>query len=104
VTAEPADRNLGGGSIREAYLLEALAKDVETHLLLAGSLDDQRTRSVLAGVTEVDIASRPLPRGRCLACLVAAAGADHARDRFAWDTIGRRFVDTLLELVQRQAR
>jgi glycosyltransferase involved in cell wall biosynthesis len=64
VTAEPPDRNLGGGSIREAYLLEALAKEVETHLLLAGTLDDQRTRSALAGVTEVDIATRPLPRGR----------------------------------------
>jgi glycosyltransferase involved in cell wall biosynthesis len=55
---------LGGGSIREAYLLEALAQEVETHLLLAGTLEDQRTRSVLAGVTEVDIATRPLPRGR----------------------------------------
>jgi polysaccharide biosynthesis protein PslH len=61
VTAEPPDRNLGGGSIREAYLLEALAKKVDTHLLLAGTLQDDRTRAVLAGVTEVDLPSRPPP-------------------------------------------
>jgi glycosyltransferase involved in cell wall biosynthesis len=39
-----------------------------------------------------------------VAARVANAGADHARGRFAWDAIGRRFVDTLLGLVQRQAR
>jgi glycosyltransferase involved in cell wall biosynthesis len=64
VTAEPPDRNLGGGSIREAYLLEALAKEVETHLLLAGTLDDAQTRAVLAGVTEVDIPGRPWATAR----------------------------------------
>jgi glycosyltransferase involved in cell wall biosynthesis len=53
VTTEPPDRNLGGGSIREAYLLEALGIAVETHLLLVGKLEDQRTRSALAGVTEL---------------------------------------------------
>jgi glycosyltransferase involved in cell wall biosynthesis len=53
VTTEPPDRNLGGGSIREAYLLEALAKAVDTHLLLAGTLDDGQTRAALAAVTEV---------------------------------------------------
>jgi len=55
VTTEPPDRDLGGGSIREAYLLEALGNAVETHLLLAGELDDSRTRAALAGVTEVDL-------------------------------------------------
>ena len=35
---------------------------------------------------------------------LARTGADHARANFAWDTIGRRFVDVLLELDQRQAR
>ncbi|MBV9042918.1 MAG: hypothetical protein JOZ68_18105, partial [Acidimicrobiia bacterium] len=54
ISAEPPDRNLGGGSIREAYLLEALGRAVDTHLLLAGRLDDQRTRAALAAVTEVD--------------------------------------------------
>ena len=61
VTTEPPDRNLGGGSIREAYLLEALAKKAETHLLLAGTLEDTQTRAVLAGVTEVDVPARRPP-------------------------------------------
>ena len=39
-----------------------------------------------------------------LAQRVAAAGAAHARVRFAWDRIGRQYLDTLLSLVQRQAR
>ncbi|MBV8305569.1 MAG: glycosyltransferase [Acidimicrobiia bacterium] len=64
VTAEPPDRSLGGGSIREAYLLEALAKEVETHLLLAGALHDQQTRAVLAGVTELDVPTRRPPATR----------------------------------------
>ncbi|MBV8160717.1 MAG: glycosyltransferase [Acidimicrobiia bacterium] len=63
VTAEPPDRNLGGGSIREAYLLEALATEVETHLLLAGTLHDAETRAALAGVIEVDVGGRPPPTG-----------------------------------------
>jgi len=55
VTTEPPDRDLGGGSIGEAYLLEALARKVETHLLLVGTLEDAQTRAVLAGVTELDL-------------------------------------------------
>jgi glycosyltransferase involved in cell wall biosynthesis len=39
-----------------------------------------------------------------LAARVAGAGADHARGHYAWDAIGRHFVDVLLGLVQRQAR
>ena len=59
VTAEPPDRNLGGGSIREAYLLETLAREVETHLLLVGTLHDELTRAALAGVAEVDVPAHP---------------------------------------------
>lgn len=64
ISAEPPDRNLGGGSIREAYLLEALGRAVDTQLLLAGRLDDQRTRAALAAVTEVDTPGRPPPATR----------------------------------------
>src|SRR5438067_10755324 len=64
ITTEPPDRNLGGGSIREAYLLEALATRIETHLLLAGHLHDERTRAALAGVTEVEAPTRPPARSR----------------------------------------
>ena len=62
VSAESPDRNLGGGSIRQAHLLEALAGRVETHLLLAGSLADSATRSVLATVTELMPSPRPALR------------------------------------------
>src|SRR5437660_805519 len=64
VTAEPPDRNLTGGSIREAYLLEALGREVETHLLLAGTLQDPATRAALAGITEVDVVGHPPPTQR----------------------------------------
>jgi glycosyltransferase involved in cell wall biosynthesis len=59
VTAEPPDRNLGGGSIREAYLLEALGRRVPTELVLTGRLEDPATREALVRVTEL-----PLPRPR----------------------------------------
>lgn len=53
VTVEAPDRGLGGGSIRQAHLLEALAGRVETHLVLVGRLEDPLTRARLAAVTEV---------------------------------------------------
>ena len=64
VTAEPPDRNLGGGSIREAYLLEALGRAVDTHLLLAGHLEDQRTRAALSAITEFEVPDRRPPATR----------------------------------------
>lgn len=64
VTTEPPDRTLGGGSIREAHLLEALARKVETHLLLVGRLEDAQTRDVLAGVTELDLPDYRPPKTR----------------------------------------
>lgn len=68
VTDEVPDRALGGGNIRQAHLLAALADRVETHLLLAGSLGDDLAREAVAGVTEVPASpSRPpitLPRRR----------------------------------------
>jgi glycosyltransferase involved in cell wall biosynthesis len=64
VTAEPPDRNLGGGSIREAYLLEALGRAVDTHLLLAGHLDDQQTRGAMSAITELEVLDRPPPSTR----------------------------------------
>lgn len=64
VSAEPPDRNLGGGSIRQAYLLEALAKAAECRLLLAGRLCDEATRAHLAEVVEVDASVAPDPPAR----------------------------------------
>ena len=53
VSGEVPDASLGGGSIRQAYLLRAVAERAEAHLLLAGELRDDALRSVLASVTEV---------------------------------------------------
>lgn len=61
VTTESPDRNLGGGSIREAYLLEALARRAQVHLLLVGHLRDEVTRAVLGEITELD-PPPPLPQ------------------------------------------
>ena len=61
VTAEPPDRNLTGGSIREAYLLEALGREVETHLLLAGTLQIVRQLQgyeISAAAWEPEVLSR----------------------------------------------
>jgi glycosyltransferase involved in cell wall biosynthesis len=64
ITMEPPDRNLGGGNIRQAYLLEAAAQRTEAHLLLVGGLRDQATRSVLASVTEVEAPLTTAPSSR----------------------------------------
>jgi glycosyltransferase involved in cell wall biosynthesis len=53
VTEEPPDRSLGGGSIRQAHLFEALAGALPTDLLLAGRLEDERVRAAAASVTVV---------------------------------------------------
>lgn len=53
VTEELPDRTLGGGSIRQAHLFEALAAAVPTDLLVAGSLADARVRRAASGVEEL---------------------------------------------------
>jgi glycosyltransferase involved in cell wall biosynthesis len=72
--------------------LEGLGIEAGTHAVVT---DDPS--SFAAGVVQVliddDLAQR-----------LARTGADHARRNFAWDAIGRRFVDVLLNVDQRQAR
>lgn len=64
VTTEPPDRNLGGGSIRQAHLLDALAAQAEVTLLLYGSrLEDQVTKAGLANLIEVPGSTRRPERG-----------------------------------------
>ncbi len=53
LTLDPPDRSLGGGNIRQAYLLSALGARAETHLIVAGHLDDEETRSAMASVREL---------------------------------------------------
>lgn len=64
VSAEPPDSAGGGGNIRQAHLLTAVARRHETRLLLAGRLPDADVRGALAGVTELDPAPPVAPTGR----------------------------------------
>lgn len=53
VTNQPPDKNLGGGSIRQAYLFQALARAHPVDLLLTGTLRDDGIRAAAANVTEL---------------------------------------------------
>jgi glycosyltransferase involved in cell wall biosynthesis len=65
VTALPPSFNAGGGGeIRQAHLLAALADRFEVSLLLAGRLSDERLRSRLRSVEEVPLSLDPDPRNR----------------------------------------
>jgi glycosyltransferase involved in cell wall biosynthesis len=55
---------MGGGGIRQAFLLTALARQAETHLLVAGSLQDDELRRELAGVVEVPCSPKAPPKSR----------------------------------------
>jgi glycosyltransferase involved in cell wall biosynthesis len=82
VTAiEPCFDAGGGGQIRQAHLLQALAERFEVHLLLAGRLHDDRVRERLASVREVPVAPPAEPAG----------------------TLRRRLRDIRWEIVERQA-
>jgi glycosyltransferase involved in cell wall biosynthesis len=61
ITTQAPDRSLGGGSIRDAHMIEALGSACETELLLCGQLEDPRTRRVLARVMEVEPPKAPAP-------------------------------------------
>jgi glycosyltransferase involved in cell wall biosynthesis len=63
VSAEPPDRSLGGGSIRQAYLLTRIAAAHETHLLLAGDLPDEAVRRSLASYHTLQPAPQSQPYG-----------------------------------------
>jgi polysaccharide biosynthesis protein PslH len=63
VTAEPPDLHLGGGNIRQANLLLALAGRADVDLLLAGELRDDTVRAAISRVVEV-AADVPGPRSK----------------------------------------
>ena len=62
VTAEVPDTSLGGGHIREAHLLQAVARRMDVHLLVAGAVQDDAVRSCVSGLTEIQAARPPRPR------------------------------------------
>src|SRR5437763_16151204 len=64
VTAEVPDSSLGGGHIRQAHLLLAVARRMDVHLLVAGSVRDQGLRSSVTGLTEIGAADPPRAKAR----------------------------------------
>jgi glycosyltransferase involved in cell wall biosynthesis len=81
VSAEAPDRRLGGGNIRQAHLADALAGRAEVHLLLAGHLGDSASRTIFAGVTEVE------PIGREV---FPQVGKTRRRARVLWHTLAHQ--------------
>jgi glycosyltransferase involved in cell wall biosynthesis len=79
VTDEPPDRNLGGGNIRQAMLLDRLGTRFDITLLLVGSLRDEATRSHLTDLVELAPPRRRLPRS-----------LTERRVRDAWRALVRR--------------
>ncbi|MCW2544698.1 MAG: hypothetical protein JWM40_2250, partial [Frankiales bacterium] len=61
VTAEPPDRRGGGGNIRQSHLLQAVARDHDVDLLLAGREPDAETTAAVRHLYRVDL---PPPRSR----------------------------------------
>jgi glycosyltransferase involved in cell wall biosynthesis len=53
LTDESPDRSLGGGSIRQAHLFEALARSYPTDLVVVGGTHDASVRAVAADVREL---------------------------------------------------
>jgi polysaccharide biosynthesis protein PslH len=58
VTEEAPDHSGGGGSIRQAYLLDALSRAFSVDVLVADEVGDERVRSAAASVTEVGTGER----------------------------------------------
>jgi polysaccharide biosynthesis protein PslH len=55
VTAVPPGFQGGGGEIRQAHLISAVADEFQVELLLAGTLNDKRLRELVRSVTEVPV-------------------------------------------------
>jgi glycosyltransferase involved in cell wall biosynthesis len=58
VTEDAPDHTGGGGSIRQAYLLDALSSAFSVDLVVAGVVRDERVRSTAASITEVGAGER----------------------------------------------
>ena len=62
VTHEPPNRSGGGGNIRQAYLLRAVAEAFPTDLVVVGALEDDELRGALRSVTELPESRDRAPR------------------------------------------
>ena len=91
VTGEVPGPDLGGGSIRQAHLLSALAQRVETQAVVVGRIEDPQLRSVLAGVVELSPVPLLQPKGRARRRLLDVwHGAFAAAPRDVRATVGAR--------------
>jgi glycosyltransferase involved in cell wall biosynthesis len=79
VTPVPPDRSGGGGHVRQAHLLAALAERARVRLVCSGAVGDPQVRSAAASVVELGVAERdfgqPGPWRRRAADLRLAFGA-----------------------------
>jgi glycosyltransferase involved in cell wall biosynthesis len=78
VTDEPPDRALGGGSIRQSHLLEALATELPTDLLVVGADPEERVRAAVSEVIALPRRQAPWtdhPGGRRALSLAIALGS-----------------------------
>jgi len=95
VSSEVPDLHMSGGSIRQYHLLQAVARQAETHLLVTGRLEDQHLRALLAGITEVIPVGMPY---------WGDAGRNRQRLRTAWHTfMHREPADVIMERPMRKA-
>lgn len=91
VTPEVPDRSLGGGNVRQAHLLAALATKVPTTLVTVGRVEDKFVRDGLCGVLELTAVPGVPPRPRWRRRVAQIGGAvidplpsDIAIDRPLW--------------------
>ena len=104
ITDEPPDRTLGGGSIRQSHLLEALASEFPTDVLAAGVTLDERTRGLAANVIQIPRRSAPWtdhPVGRRALSLAITLGSRHPSPLYATRVLRR---DVAREIGARRGR
>ncbi len=100
VTEEAPDHTGGGGSIRQAYLLDALATEFSVDLLVSGEVRDERVRAAAASVTEVEAGERlwtDHPVGRRALGLAITVGSRYPLHAYLSSPRRRALADATLE-------
>jgi glycosyltransferase involved in cell wall biosynthesis len=91
VTAEAPDHERGGGSIRQAHLIDGLVRaGADVDLLLAGTLADTAVADAVSSVRTVPVPPRSAPASR-------AARRIHDVGRVAWARLPAEVADKLGE-------
>ena len=91
VTAEAPDHERGGGSIRQAHLIDGLVRaGAQVDLLLAGTLSDTAVSDAVSSVRTVSVPPRPAPASR-------ATRRAHDVWRVAWARLPAEVADKVGE-------